>query len=636
MLAWVGSAQADGGNLAELRVTARVPDDGGIEFAVQSRSSDGDWGERILPRVRRFPNNATVGRWLYSSPVIVPGHVESDLSIRIDDGGFVVRADGLEYSTPCDYLWIRRLSRVVSVTTEHPPDCRENAAPVTVLSRPAGQLSYLPEDPQRQLVYDWESTLDRSVLPTYLQDRIPLREAQAIAEAVYSDHFRGRERAPRVRLVGIGDLGEAAGQYSSGTHEIMIESGQVSAELVLHELAHALVATAGLRGVGHDAEFVAQRMALWDRYLPDFDLTTARAAAAQQGVDLNATLPARATGGASQLAAVRAAIGVPDDATLTVGAPPGPSGIASLDAEIVVRIAARRLEDGRVEFALQPQQPGREWSGRTYPAGRFLGANPPTGRWLNSTPVQVGSGGAAIPVGLNDDALGFRAGGATLNDPCGSSALLRGNRVVWHSILDSATCSEWGPWEAIIFNDDASRETDPENPHFAQFGDWWNHLRYNDMLAPMLDDRITLSEAEGIAEAVLTDYSGGRLRGRLSFVQIDDGVRVQWRVWQNRSRWYDVWWTVEWLDAVNVLRIVSRALVDIERGYGYVAGRGGGDSFGNAQLISIWDRYLPGFDADEARRLARVHSLPVASGPPVRPTGGAFERAVVRTLLSGS
>ena len=53
-----------------------------------------------------------------------------------------------------------------------------------------------------------------------------------------------------------------------------------------------------------------------------------------------------------------------------------------------VRITARQLEDGRVEFALQQRVDG-EWGERQLPRSRFFPANVGHNRWLNSTPLTV-------------------------------------------------------------------------------------------------------------------------------------------------------------------------------------------------------------------------------------------------------
>lgn len=53
-----------------------------------------------------------------------------------------------------------------------------------------------------------------------------------------------------------------------------------------------------------------------------------------------------------------------------------------------VRISARQLEDGRVEFALQ-QREGDSWGERILPDSRLFPANPTVDRWLSSSGVSI-------------------------------------------------------------------------------------------------------------------------------------------------------------------------------------------------------------------------------------------------------
>ncbi len=115
---------------------------------------------------------------------------------------------------------------------------------------------------------------------------------------------------------------------------------------------------------------------------------------------------------AEQTATWRAG-GIPDDAavgiTLTV-ASPNPSG--SFDE---ARISARRLADGRVEFALQPRA-GSGWGERLLPSSRYFPANAASGRWLSSSPVSLGGVEVRISArrladGRVEFALQPRAGG---------------------------------------------------------------------------------------------------------------------------------------------------------------------------------------------------------------------------------
>ena len=623
-------SRADGGELAEVRIAARASEDGRVEFGLRARNAAGGWGEPILPRVRRFPTNAAVDRWLYSSPINVPSSVESDLAIQIVDGSFVVRAEGLSYEDVCGFVSLQRRSRIVSLSTEHPPACDESASPVTVLSVADFRPAFDARDPQQHLVYDWEAHLDRSVQPAYLQAPITLSEARAIARAVYDDHFRGRESPPSVIVVDDDELDGFAGVYQSGLHGIELTRSALNPASVLHELGHALVETADARDPGHGPAFTAQMIALWQRYLPNFDAAAARRAAVEHDVAVGSLAPARATGGAVQLNAVRAALGVPDDSTLAAGAHPGLRGVAELQGDIAVRIAARRLDGGRIEFALQPQKRNGEWGGRLYPAIRFLPTDPPRGRWLNSSPVVVAPEAAAVSVQVQDDAFVFSVGGADLTDPCGNAALLRGNRAVWLSSPDPATCSEWDLWTPVLFADDTTVEVASRSSELPRFADWWRQLQLNDVVSDTAIAEITLDQAGALAEAIFSDHFQGRVANPITFSRTADGARYEYRAhgWRFSSEWDSN------PSAWSATIVLARALLDIDGGAGYIERRGNYDSRYVAQLISLFERYFTSFDGEAARRAARAHGLRFTAGTPVPATGSAFNRAVVQTLLN--
>ena len=61
---------------------------------------------------------------------------------------------------------------------------------------------------------------------------------------------------------------------------------------------------------------------------------------------------------------------------------------ASSAGETQVRISARQLEDGRIEFALQ-QDDGDGWGERQLARARYFPADPGHSRWLNSSPYTV-------------------------------------------------------------------------------------------------------------------------------------------------------------------------------------------------------------------------------------------------------
>lgn len=66
----------------EVRISARLLEDGRVEFALQRHIESGDWlegwSDRILPRSRNFPVDAIVGRWLRSSPIPLVDESEAE------------------------------------------------------------------------------------------------------------------------------------------------------------------------------------------------------------------------------------------------------------------------------------------------------------------------------------------------------------------------------------------------------------------------------------------------------------------------------------------------------------------------------------------------------------------------------
>ena len=68
-------------------------------------------------------------------------------------------------------------------------------------------------------------------------------------------------------------------------------------------------------------------------------------------------------------------------------------GLASgANHETEVRVAAQRLADGRMEFALQQREAGGGWGERVLPRARFFPAGATVNRWLASSPLTVSAG----------------------------------------------------------------------------------------------------------------------------------------------------------------------------------------------------------------------------------------------------
>ena len=76
---------------------------------------------------------------------------------------------------------------------------------------------------------------------------------------------------------------------------------------------------------------------------------------------------------------------------VVVGVSPGAAGgqEAPTDEGLVVRVAARRHGDGRVEVGVQWRDGDRRWGSRVLAQRRFVPADATAGRWLASAPVAV-------------------------------------------------------------------------------------------------------------------------------------------------------------------------------------------------------------------------------------------------------
>ena len=71
--------------------------------------------------------------------------------------------------------------------------------------------------------------------------------------------------------------------------------------------------------------------------------------------------------------------------------------------EVEVRIAAQRRSSGRIEFALQQQEPDGTWGERLLPTRRFFPVGTTLGRWLTSSPLVLRVEAAAA--GVEPDAV---------------------------------------------------------------------------------------------------------------------------------------------------------------------------------------------------------------------------------------
>ncbi len=75
------------------------------------------------------------------------------------------------------------------------------------------------------------------------------------------------------------------------------------------------------------------------------------------------------------------------------------------DPGLTVRISGRLLEDGSVEFALQRQDSDGEWGERLLPTARFLASDAQANQWFNSSPLSLYYGKPSLTVRISAQLL---------------------------------------------------------------------------------------------------------------------------------------------------------------------------------------------------------------------------------------
>ena len=79
-----------------------------------------------------------------------------------------------------------------------------------------------------------------------------------------------------------------------------------------------------------------------------------------------------------------------------------------MDTDLNARIAAQRLADGRVEFALQQRRQDGSWGERLLPQRRFFPSNATTARWLVSSPLTIATAPTSVTTPPAADACVLR------------------------------------------------------------------------------------------------------------------------------------------------------------------------------------------------------------------------------------
>ena len=281
--------QTQSANEAEtsVQIAARRLDDGSVEFGLRQRQGAG-WSEIRFPSRRYLRTDATVEEWKISDEIAVSA---TRVDVRIRDGvyvgdyldEFLVYVNGQVYETNCGDLQLEIVTDNVVFSTRN-GDCDRWIGLATACGSAEADC-----DLQQAMVYSWEAA-QRSA---YGFDEIPLTldEAQTIVDAVWHDYIGSGREPPTVQATSR----TTTSYHSSSDHTIYLSNWGHDLDTVLHETTHAIV-SAGNRGGGHDRNYAAQILDVWNRYAPVIDTAGARLAATEFNVEVANVAPVRASG----------------------------------------------------------------------------------------------------------------------------------------------------------------------------------------------------------------------------------------------------------------------------------------------------------------------------------------------------
>ena len=270
-----------------VQIAARRLDDGRVEFGLRQRLGDG-WSDIAFPSQRYLPVDTPVGEWRITDEIAVAA---TKVDIRLRDGvyvgdyhdEFLVYVDGQVYESNCGELRLDIVSDTVLFETQD-AECDKWVGLATACGSAETEC-----DLQQAMVYLWEE----EQRDTYGFDEIELSldDGQTIVDAIWRDYVGGERQPPAV----VPRSRSTTSFYSSSDHTIYLSEWGRDLDTVLHEVTHAIIAAGAPLAGGHDRQYAAQILDVWQRYAPIIDIAGARLAAPEFGVDVATVTPVRAS-----------------------------------------------------------------------------------------------------------------------------------------------------------------------------------------------------------------------------------------------------------------------------------------------------------------------------------------------------
>ena len=277
-----------------------------------------------------------------------------------------------------------------------------------------------------------------------------------------------------------------------------------------------------------------------------------------------------------------------------------------------VRVAVRAAGSGLVEVGVSQRLDDGTWGDVVAPPRAVV-----SGRgsdWSFSGGVEIGRRSAAsgrIAFRVTPERI-TAAPEAMVETPCRFASVTRqsGSETVWWHALEAGECSDWAAPVRLLSVRDGTVEADADDPQAERVGDWLYQMKR--AAAPLWgDEPVSLRTFERAVALAYSDFFGS---GRTP-----PQVRR------------DPWSAIELHDFGEneiVTPNTETSALDVLDSIAYqLAGRLDSDNWARdfewsgpemaAQAIVVFERYLPGFDAEAARALAAEFGVRVAAEPPV-------------------
>ena len=233
---------------------------------------------------------------------------------------------------------------------------------------------------------------------------------------------------------------------------------------------------------------------------------------------------------------------------------------------------------------------------------------------------------ATFQIATEDGRLVARSALGSAVSECGNLNIARGYRAVWVRPSNAYGCEDAGSLVPMGFAPRADYEEDRDDPQQRRVYDWERQVGAN-LLPDELSEEIPPERAQAVVDAVFADLFGlGVSPPRVRAAGRNDQSSYYSHQFRQIRILPGAW------DAATVLHETVHAALAVQRTQTFARWQGHGREYA-ATILMLWERYVPGFDAEQARADAAVHSVEIADRSPIRPSGGTAGSDSVADLL---